>query len=204
VQEPIKEDAALYKKKRLSLTKVVMLKRALRKILKGALGVNLLDAIRMGAKANLLPGGAITVSSTFGNFSPTSTVDGIYPFDCNHPNALCKWASNNEQAWFMIELDRAVYIETIFFLDRPTNWMRSRAVRFLVGFETDPAKLEDNPECEESVGILSDRSDQGYFKCGLWGKVLVVKHRTEVGHLRILELRAYSWPHLSSRADPSK
>jgi len=105
----------------------------------------------------------------------------------------------------MIELDKAVYIETIFYLERSIGyyWKRSRGARFLVGFESDSTKLEDNPECAENVGTLSDRADQGYFKCGLWGKVLVMK-QTKVEYLQILELRAYSWPHLSSRADPTK
>jgi len=152
-----------------------MLKRVLRKILKGALGVNLLDAVRMGAKANLLPGGAITVSSTLWPSSPTSAVDGIYPWYCNWPDLSCMWHSNREQAWYMIELDKAVYIETIFYLERQELWWRSRGARFLVGFESDSTKLDDNPECAENVGTLSDRADQGYFKCGLWGKVLVMK-----------------------------
>jgi len=103
----------------------------------------------------------------------------------------------------MIELDEAVLIETIFYLERPNNWERSQGARFLVGYETDLAKLDDNPECLEKVGIHSDRGDSGYFECGRWGKVLVM-HASKVDLLQILELRAYIWKHLSSRADPAK
>jgi len=54
----------------------------------------LLDAIGKGAKANLLPGGAIKVSSTYGTSKAVSAVDGIYPWD------VAVGLSDLSLAWF--------------------------------------------------------------------------------------------------------
>ena len=73
-----------------------------------------------------------------------------------------------------------------------------------MGFESDLAKLKDNPACPESVGTHSDRSDSGFFVCGLWGDVVVMMQDSKQAQLQIMELKAYSWDHLSSVVDPAK
>jgi len=79
----------------------------------------------------------------------------------------------------------------------------SQGSRFLVGFESDPAKLRDNPACPEIVGIYDDRSDSGYFECGLWGDVMVMLQDSKQAKLQIMELKAYSWDYLISQVDPT-
>ena len=55
-----------------------------------------------------------------------------------------------------------------------------------MGFESDPAKLKNNPACPESVGTHSDRSDSGYFVCGLWGDVVIMIQDSKQAKLQIM------------------
>jgi len=78
--------------------------------------------------------------------------------------------------WFMVVLDEEIFVKTIFYLERTHDccFNRSQGARFLVGTETNPARLRDNAECPEGVGVYADRADSGYFNCGRWGNVLVM------------------------------
>jgi len=118
------------------------------------------------------------------------------------------WHSDQEAfSWYMVKLDKAVFIKTIFFLERwsgstKAGTLRSQGAQFLVGFQSDPTKMLENPACPEIVGTtLSGISDTGYFECGLWGDVLVVRDKNPDVYFQIMELRAYAWDHLSSKAD---
>ena len=66
-----------------------------------------------------------------------------------------------------------------------------------MGYESDPAKMKDKAACSESVGTHSDRSDSGYFVCGLWGDVVIMIQDSKQAALQIMLLKAYSWDHLS-------
>ena len=109
------EPAVKRKLKRLSLTKLRLLKRACKQLVKSAFGLASLKASSRGARANLLAGGNVTTSSTLTTSSLESALDGIYPSDC----AGCYWSSEDEiDPWFMIKLPKPVYVKTVFYLDR--------------------------------------------------------------------------------------
>lgn len=58
--------------------------------------------------------------------------------------------------------------------------------------------------CPEQVGVHADRTDSGFFECGLWGDVLIMLNVGFGKVLQIPEIRAYSWDLLSAEADPDK
>jgi len=92
------------------LTKLRILKKALSKAFNGALAVFFLDAPHRTARANLLPGGDVTVSSTTNGSSPLNAIDGKYGYDCL-PYQNCMWHSGQEaSSWYMVKLGKEVFI----------------------------------------------------------------------------------------------
>ena len=160
-----------------------MLDKAPRKMAKRLLCLLLLVAGKHSARANLLPKGTASASSIqLPRYDPSKAIDGKYAYD--YCTSGCMFHSSKEFApWFMVVLDEEILVKTIFFLERASNtYRRSQGARFLVGTETDPARLRDNAECPDGVRVITDRADSGYFNCGRWGNVLVMDlgDKTEV------------------------
>jgi len=80
---------------------------------KGAIGLFLLEACKQGARANLLPEGDLSASSTHPQGSLEAAVNGTFAHNTISPatNFVSGFGTSH---WFMVKLEKAVFVKTIF------------------------------------------------------------------------------------------